>query len=308
MKDRTPHTELTCIRTSGEQTHVHATSPNTANIMVLPRFRIRFKAAILLAIAAFISTGLSPASALQKPVHPRSNNYQQPLGPYKYHRLPSLRQQAVLQDSWTSERHARIPALMRRLGVDAWLLTMREHAEDTMFWPLKGARQFAARRRTTVLFLAAPADGDSDGHTSAGETEGRGGEEGTAGRERWEYTWVDNTPVLWDELRAVLDQHQPRRIAVNADRDVAFASGLHVGELAVMQERLGSEWTDRFVVEPMLAVEYVGRSVPGRLEWYQRMMETAWAMIAEAFSEAVVVPGVTTTEVSFRFQVVCRLL
>jgi hypothetical protein len=34
---------------------------------------------------------------------------------------------------------------------------------------------------------------------------------------------------------------------------------------------------------------------PGQLEWYQRLQETTWAMITEAFSENVIVPGKTST-------------
>jgi len=49
----------------------------------------------------------------------------------------------------------------------------------------------------------------------------------------------------------------------------------------------------------MVAVEYIGTMVKGRLEWYRRLQETAWAMITEAFSERVIEPGVSSTEVCF---------
>lgn len=49
----------------------------------------------------------------------------------------------------------------------------------------------------------------------------------------------------------------------------------------------------------MVAVEYIGTMVGGRLEWYKKLQETAWAMITEAFSERVITAGETTTEVSF---------
>jgi len=49
-------------------------------------------------------------------------------------------------------------------------------------------------------------------------------------------------------------------------------------------------------VVPMLGVEYVAKRVESQLEWYTKMQETAWAMVSEAFSEKVVVPGTTTSE------------
>lgn len=65
-----------------------------------------------------------------------------------------------------------------------------------------------------------------------------------------------------------------------------------------MKQNLGEKWTSRFVDRPMVAVEFIGTMVEGRLEWYRKLQETAWAMIGEAFSERVIEPGVTTTEVS----------
>ncbi len=93
----------------------------------------------------------------------------------------------------------------------------------------------------------------------------------------------------------MLEASQPGRIAVDAARDVSFSSGLHAGELAALRAGVGERWAGRFAVEPMLAVELVGTMVGGRLPWYRRLMETAWAAIDEAFSERVVVPGATTT-------------
>lgn len=93
----------------------------------------------------------------------------------------------------------------------------------------------------------------------------------------------------------MLEKHQPASIAVDAHPEIAFASGLHAGELDAITAALGPVWSSRFVVRPMLAVEYIGTQIAARLPWYRRMQETAWAMIAEAFSESVITPGRTTT-------------
>lgn len=54
----------------------------------------------------------------------------------------------------------------------------------------------------------------------------------------------------------------------------------------------------------MLPVEVVATMVPSRLPWYRRMQETAWAIIEEAFSEKIIVPGKTTPLVSFPFLII----
>jgi hypothetical protein len=60
-----------------------------------------------------------------------------------------------------------------------------------------------------------------------------------------------------------------------------------------------SQWTERFAGVPTVAVEFVASKSDGQLEWYRKLQSTAWAMIEEAFSEQVITPGVTTTEVSW---------
>jgi hypothetical protein len=93
---------------------------------------------------------------------------------------------------------------------------------------------------------------------------------------------------VWAEARAVLAARQPRTIALNTHAELAFAGGLHAGERDAVAAGLGADWAGRFVLEPMLAVELVATMVPGRLAWYRRLMETAWAVIDEAFSAAVI--------------------
>jgi hypothetical protein len=197
----------------------------------------------------------------------------------KYFTLPSLREQAAIQDAWLQERIDSIPALMRKHNVSAWLMSQREYAEEIAFWSLKPATYFSARRRTTDLFLADPKDGKT------------------------RHSWITMTPEedLWPELRAVLEREQPESIAVNADMDVSFASGMHAGELEAVRAGLGEEWAAKLISVPkMLPVEMIGTMVEGKAMWYMKLMSTAWAMISEAFSERVIEPGVTTTTVSHK--------
>jgi len=74
---------------------------------------------------------------------------------------------------------------------------------------------------------------------------------------------------------------------------------MHAGELENVMANLGPWWAERLVNKPMLAVEFVGTMPRGQLEWYKKLMETAWAMIGEGFSEGVIEPGKTTTEVCY---------
>jgi hypothetical protein len=45
-----------------------------------------------------------------------------PKKPATYPSLPSLREQAYIQDKWTAKRLDHVPELMKVYGVDAWLV------------------------------------------------------------------------------------------------------------------------------------------------------------------------------------------
>lgn len=78
--------------------------------------------------------------------------------------------------------------------------------------------------------------------------------------------------------------------------EIAFSSGLHAGELGAILNELGS-WKEKLVLEPMIGVEYIATQPKARLQWYRHLQEMAWALVSEAFSEKVITPGTTTTEV-----------
>lgn len=137
---------------------------------------------------------------------------------------------------------------------------------------MKKAIQFSARRRTLSIFFA-----DTENESCRSRR------------------WIDNTPALWKELKNVLEDCGPNSIAINADREIAFASGLHAGEYENFVEHLGQDWTDRLVVAPRVAVEYVATMPSSRLHWYRKLQETAWAVISEGFSRKAITPGSTTT-------------
>ena len=191
----------------------------------------------------------------------------------QYHHLPPLREQAILQNAWRKGRIENIPNILRKHGVDAWLMSQREYAEDTVFWSLKSATQFSARRRTVHLFLANAPEGMQTG-----------------------YSFIDNTDGVFQSLNDILKLHQPKTVVLNVDTNIAFAGGLHVGLYNELRTKLDSKWVDMFTAKPIVAVEYVATMPAAQLEWYKRLQETAWAMISDAFSERVITPGETTTE------------
>ena len=64
----------------------------------------------------------------------------------------TLREQAVVQDRWLKERcQSLLPELMRKEGIDMWLVIAREYNEDPVLRTMLPATWLSARRTTMLL-------------------------------------------------------------------------------------------------------------------------------------------------------------
>lgn len=243
----------------------------------------------LLLTLAFTFPVLTPAQA-QPPLQVPDS------APAHVHPLPSLREQAIEQQAWLQARLDRVlPALMDEYGVDMWILSMREYAEDPVFWSITAPTSFAARRRSIYVFTLQP-DGTVERLALGGGSQGGVFE---AYRSTRPAPTQDTGELVGDEqwqlLRELIEDRDPANIALNIDPDWAFSDGLHAGEREVLEAALGP-YTERVVREPRLALNYIALRIPEMMPRYRQIMETVHAVISEAFSSAVITPGETTTE------------
>ena len=86
----------------------------------------------LVLIGCFLTlTAMPKAASAQAPANVPGD------APARIHPLPSLREQAKEQQAWLEMRMQRIlPALMAEYDVRMWILSMREYAEDPVFWSI----------------------------------------------------------------------------------------------------------------------------------------------------------------------------
>ncbi len=225
----------------------------------------------------------------------------------------TLREQAVVQQQWLEQRMTTVlPMLMRKHGVDMWVVPMREYNEDPVFSSLVSPTTFAARRRTIYVFFdqcAARGAGTPPagctverialGGTSQGgvyqavrSTTAAAGPAGTRGAAQAEL-WGD---AQWQVLRRTIEARHPRVIAVNTSRVFAFSDGLSSGEDEGMRAALGSKWTSRMRRAEALPLEMIATRLPGENAFYETLTQLTWTVIETAFSNAVITPGVTRTD------------
>ncbi len=242
------------------------------------------------AVAAALTCLAGPVAA-QKPVDVPEHI------PARIHPLPPLRAQADQQLSWTTARLERVlPQLMREYGVEMWILSMREYAEDPVFWSIAAPTTFAARRRSIYVFYdRGPNEGVERialGGTDQGGnfTPYRSSRPAPSGEAA--ELWGDEQ---WRLLYEIVDDRDPGNIVLNIDEHHAFSDGLHAGEREALEDALG-KYADRIQRDHRLAQNYIAIRIPEMMPRYRKIEETVHALISTAFSNAVIEPGVTTTD------------
>ena len=100
----------------------------------------------------------------------------------------------------------------------------------------------------------------------------------------------------YEGLLQVVEARDPERIGINVSQYWNHADGLTANERDNIQEALGLEYSSRLTSAEMLAVGWLEVKLPEETDQYRFVMRIAHQVIAEAFSNQVIVPGVTTTE------------
>ncbi len=212
----------------------------------------------------------------------------------------TLREQAGVQQRWLEQRMETVlPELMRRYGIDMWVVPMREYNEDPTFTSLVSPTTFAARRRTIYVFFDRGAGSGVERIALGGTSQGgvyravrstKAATESVGGPQA--ELWGDQQ---WQVLKAAVEERNPKVIGINTSRTFAFSDGLSSGELAGMSEALGPKWTARFKPAEGLAVDFIARRIPDEEAFYAKLTQVVWDLTTEMFSSRVVTPGSTRT-------------
>jgi len=210
----------------------------------------------------------------------------------------TLREQARIQQQWLTVRlDSVLVQFMRHHGIDMWVVAMREYNEDPVFRALVSPTTFAARRRTIYIFFDRGPEHAVErlalgGSSQAGLYEAvRGTQLAPDGRQR--ELWGRDQ---WNLFADIVRERDPATIAVNISQEHNFSDGLSAGEWQQMSDVLGPDLLGRVVHAELLPIDYLSIRVPGMLPVFRDMVSLAHEIIATAFSNRVITPGVTTTE------------
>ncbi|MBV6522119.1 MAG: hypothetical protein MNPFHGCM_02265 [Gemmatimonadaceae bacterium] len=221
----------------------------------------------------------------------------------------TVREQAATQQQWLNVRMRTVlPPLMRKHGIDMWVVPMREYNEDPVFSSMTVPETFFARRRTIYVFFdkcaasgrADPGDGSCVERLALGGSSQGGvfqavrstrAVDAAVGGPQAEL-WGDQQ---WQVLKDVIEARNPKVIGINSSRVFAFSDGLSSGELEGMTEGIGPKWAARFRKAEGLPLEFIAARIPQEEAFYHQLSQLVWSLISRMYSNEVITPGVTRT-------------
>jgi Xaa-Pro aminopeptidase len=167
-----------------------------------------------------------------------------------------------------------------------WLVICEEYNEDPVYLSLVPFASFSARRLSILVM------------------HDRGGEQGVerfavsrygVGR-LFPTVWKADDEDQWQALAKAVKARDPKRIGINESEVFAFGDGLSVSLKGQLIRALGPDIAKRLVGAERLAVGWLERRLPEEIEVYHHIAAIGHAIIAEAFSSAVITPGITATD------------
>jgi hypothetical protein len=204
-----------------------------------------------------------------------------------YPEILSMKERAEVIDGLLEDKiQTVLPDLMRRTGIDMWVVVSREYNEDPVIETLLPATWLAARRRTILVMYD--------------QGEGKGVETlavarydvGTTFKKAWD---KEKEPDQWKRLKEIIDERNPKKIGVNQSDDWGLADGIVATDLQEMKSAIGKKYSDRIVSAEKLAVGWLETRSAKEMTIYPQIVRIAHKIIEQGFSDEVIQPGVTTT-------------
>lgn len=201
--------------------------------------------------------------------------------------LPVRERVALINQILEDRLQNLLPSLMRREGIDMWVLISREYNEDPILKTMLPANWLSARRRT-ILVLFDPGEGQPIERLAVARYA-----VDSLFRKSWD---KQKQPNQWDSLVKMIKQKHPKKVAVNKSRYFALADGITATEYEEFSQALAKESKTQLVSSEKLAIAWLETRSNMEMQVYPDLIALGHQVVAEAFSNQVVKPGVTTTD------------
>lgn len=180
-----------------------------------------------------------------------------------------------------------LPAIMRREGIDMWVVMSREYNEDPVIKTLLPATWLAARRRTILIMFDRGAEKGIESIAVSRYDVGK------SFKSAWN---PEEEPDQWARVAQIIRERNPKKIAVNKSKYFGITDGVVATDLEEFTAALDKKDQGKIVSSEKVAIGWLETRTEAEMVIYPHIVRISHMIIAEAFSNKVITPGVTTTE------------
>ncbi|NNM32916.1 MAG: Xaa-Pro aminopeptidase, partial [Gemmatimonadetes bacterium] len=192
-------------------------------------------------------------------------------------------EQIEVREGWLATRHAMLLPMMRRHGIDMWVVVNEEFHDDPLTEYVAPPRPYTGRRDLFVFV-----DAGDEGLKKVAAT---GYWEETVAR--FFESPVDPRPAS-EVLRELYETYEPDVIGLGMGGSRGMTRSLTHDSYRFLAEAMGPEAESRFASAAPLIVEYLATRIPDEFEHYERLVALTEDIIRTALSNEVIEPDVTT--------------
>jgi hypothetical protein len=192
-------------------------------------------------------------------------------------------QQIAFRETWLAKRHGMILDMMRRYGIDMWIVTNEEFHDDPMTQYVAPPRPWTGNRDIFVFI-----DAGEKGLRKVAIT-------GYAEDNLKKFFESPDDPKPADQvLSALYNEYHPKKIALAFGGVRGVTRSITYTTYKYLADKLGPDAESHFVPAADLIEEYSDTRIPEEFATYTDMVKLTEILARRALSSEVIKPGRTT--------------
>jgi len=200
--------------------------------------------------------------------------------------LPERQRSQVVDEILKDRFDNLLPKLMDNTGFDMWVLISREYNEDPVLKTMLPATWLNARRRTILVFYRNKEKNTIERLAVARYNFG----------DNIIYAWdKEKEPDQWKGLMQIIEERNPESIGLNYSDHFNICDGLVKTDYEAFMSYLPKSYKSKVKSAEQLAIGWIETRTETEMIIYNQLVDITHDIIAEAFSEKVITPGITTT-------------
>ena len=192
-------------------------------------------------------------------------------------------QQIAVREQWLAKRHQMILPMMRKHGIDMWIVVNEEFHDDPLTQYIAPPRPYAGGRDIFVFVDTGEAGLRKIAITGFSEENLK------------QFFESPDEPRPADKvLPELYAQYKPHKIALSFGGRRGVQRSLTHDSYNYLADKMGTEATQHFVPAADLIEEYLNTRIPEEFATYQMMVRLTDSLTRRALSSEVIHPGKTT--------------